>query len=506
MRTHHFKARHGWNFLLALLAMPALAMAAESSPDQGLPRLGLSPGEPQVRSATPTIPFGIQPAQSKELVLDFHGYLLLPAALGWHEFENPLCGKRGTVLHGPPLMAQDLRSFEYTAVVPGPWAQLNFSYGNSTVAATAIISGTTFADAAGYYDPVQQLGVSDAFLTVNLTKYFHFPFQLHVGAYTGRYGAMGAYDAGRYATPLIARTNIIGETVTTGFKLGEFFLVLEQGLGGQLGRPPAGLVPAGWNGFADANVGATFVNHEHLGLSYRGLARLGLHYFLAWTRDDLIPSGQIPDGRITVLGADVSLTAGRAGHLYLGWAYTKATHASTVSGAIEILNARGGPELVEQYLGPKSNGNGSLSTVGVQYDLSVARLLYGPLYTGMSSDILVSLFGVGTSVSSDDSAYNGVFKMKGGAEVTYLMLSWLGVSERLDHVRLHGNDSKQAFTISSSRILFHTGWRSRDEFALQYSHFAYGSGVHPKTGYPPTLDPTANPDHDVVSLSGTFWW
>jgi hypothetical protein len=80
------------------------------------------------------------------------------------------------------------------------------------------------------------------------------------------------------------------------------------------------------------------------------------------------------------------------------------------------------------------------------------------------------------------------------------------VSERLDHVRLDNSDSKKAFTIVSSRLLFHTGWKSRDEFALQYSHFTYGSDVEVKTGYPATLDPTANPDHDVFSLTGTFWW
>ena len=158
-------------------------------------------------------------------------------------------------------MAQDLRSFEYTAAVPTPWVQLNFIYGNKTVSGTVILAAQTLSDASGYYDLTAQLGVNDAFITVNMTKYFGFPFQLHVGAYTGRYGAMGAYDAGRYATPLIARTNTIGETITTGYKLGEFFFVLEQGLGGQLGRPPVGLVPAGWNDFADANVGATFVNH-----------------------------------------------------------------------------------------------------------------------------------------------------------------------------------------------------------------------------------------------------
>ena len=137
--------------ILALLAAPALAMVAPGNAqavDEGLPRLGLAPGEPQVRSATPQLPFGINPATSKEYVLDFHGYFLLPARVGLHKRPNPTPGQSDLVLHSPPLMAQDLRSFEYTGVVPAPWLQLNFIYGNQTVSATAIIAGLSATDAA----------------------------------------------------------------------------------------------------------------------------------------------------------------------------------------------------------------------------------------------------------------------------------------------------------------------------------------------------------------------
>ena len=56
------------------------------------------------------------------------------------------------------------------------------------------------------------------------------------------------------------------------------------------------------------------------------------------------------------------------------------------------------------------------------------------------------------------------------------------------------------------RLLFHTGWRTRDEFSLQYSYFDYGSEVHVKTGYPPMHEPSDQPGPSVLSLSGTFWW
>ena len=501
--------------ILALLAVTGLVVAAprsagaadaaEATPDPDLARLGLDPGQPQVRSAAPALPFGVEPAKSKEYVLDFHGYFLLPARLGLHEREMPLPGQGSLVLHAPPLVPQDLRSFGYTGTLPTPWVQLNFVYGNELITATAIIAGTSATDGAGYFNPVEQAGVNDAYVTLNLTKKIGFPLRIHVGAYTGRYGAMGAYDAGRYATPLIARTNTIGETITAAFKLGDFVLMAEEGLGGQIGRPPAGLVPAGWNDFA-ADVGSTFVSQGHVGLAYRQVGKLALHYVTAWTSDDLIAGGNLPDGRITVFGGDMSVNAGRAGHLFLGAARTQATNAVAVAGAIEILNARGGPELIANYLGPASNGTGTLTTFGTEYDLSLAKLVFGNWYTGVSPDILLSLFGIGTDVTSRDPAYDGVFKIKGGAQVTYLAVSYFGVSGRIDHVRLDASDLRKAFSIYTACLLFHTGWRSRDEIALQYSHFDYGSEVFVKTGAPPVENPAINPDRDVFSLTGTFWW
>ncbi|HEY6478026.1 MAG TPA: hypothetical protein VI456_15720, partial [Polyangia bacterium] len=197
-----------------------------------------------------------------------------------------------------------------------------------------------------------------------------------------------------------------------------------------------------------------------------------------------------------------------AGHLYLGVAHTWATNAQSVSGAIQILNARGGPELRDHYLGADAQGNvnGGLTIFGGQYDLSFARLAFDKLYTGVSPDVLLSLFGVGAYTTSVNAAYNDVLKIKGGFEATYLFLSWMGVSERLDHVRLHGGDSTQAYTSLSSRLLFHTGWRSRGEIALQYTYFIYGSAVYVEDGYPPVVDPSINPDRNVFSLIGTFWW
>lgn len=501
--------------VVSLGTLTAAQGFAESARD--IPRLGMAPGEPLVRSAPPAIPFGKDPAESEESVLDFHGFLQLPLQVGVLQRPAPQPGQASTTLHSPPLLPQEPRTFQYTAVIPRAWIQFAFSYGNRTVAATAIAVAESATDAAGFFRPGDQLGINDAFITVNLSEPVGTPFELKLGAFTGRYGPMGQFDAGRYATPLIARTNAVGETVTTALDLGGATLVLEQGIGGQLGRPPDDYVPAGWNDYGDtgaigtpsqdapAGVGSSLVSHLHAGLGFGDTAQIGAHYLTGWSQDDRASVRNVPDGRISVFGGDLRLTAGRFGHLYLGVARTVAVNSAVVSGIIEVLNARGGSELIREYLGPASRGDGALTTFGGQYDLSVARLMYGDRFRGKSPDVRLSLFGIGTKVESDDASQDGVMKLKLGAEATYSPLSWFGLSGRFDHVRPN-EDTRQAFSILSPRLLFHTDWLSRDEFALQYSHFVYGGDVIVRTGYPPVDDPSAVPDEDVFTISGTFWW
>ena len=83
--------------LLSVLASTALAQA-EPTPSP-LPRLGMDPGEPQARSAPPSVPFGLPPT-SQQFVLDFHGYLQLPLRMGVLKRKSPGPG-HGTMTGDP---------------------------------------------------------------------------------------------------------------------------------------------------------------------------------------------------------------------------------------------------------------------------------------------------------------------------------------------------------------------------------------------------------------------
>jgi hypothetical protein len=409
------------------------------------------------------------------------------------------------VLHAPPVVPDDLETFSHTGVVPRPYAQLNFSYGNSVVTGNVFIVAKVANVAAGFFDPGAQLGVNDVFLGINmpdLGKDMH--FEVNLGQFTNRYGVMGEYDEGRYGTPLIARTNGAGENIVGRFKLGDITLFVEQGFQGQSDKAPTGMVPDGWNDFGDPNVGTSFVNHVHAGVGLFGKATLGLHYMHAWSQDDRATGPLAPDGRIRILGGDLRLTLGKLGHLYAAAALVDAKDSRNVGRIVEVLNTRGGPGLMDNYLGA-TNGTGKLTIIGGQYDLSLARLLRSDNFVGDGPDIFLSLFGMMVNVDTEDTS-KAPKKRKLGAEGAYSLLPWLAAGVRYDIVQPDVDFSSYNFAVLSPRLIFRSGWQARDQVTLQYSHWFNGALTTVRGGYPPREDVTIVPDEDVVSLSASMWW
>jgi len=513
--------KRGLQLSTLLLAVYAATPALAEDSDASAPpiQLGLAPGSPQIG----TLPGGVTPAygqrseDDKDWRFDFHGFLTMPLRMGINKRDGSVTNEQQkTVLHAPPVVPDDRDSFSYTGVVPQPYVQLNFSYGNSVVTGNVILLARNASNATSFFDPPTQQGTYDAYLTFSLPDLAkNSRFDVNVGAFSNRYGVMGEYDEGRYGTPIIARTNGVGENIVGKFALGEWVLDIEQGFQGQLDKAPNGLVPEGWNNFADPQVGTSFVHHEHLGLGYRGIATLGGHFVDAWSQDDRATTGNQPFGSIKVIGADLRLSTGRFGYFYGGISDVIAKDARTVGNSIEINNAPGGPGLMLNYLGPNSGGNGKLLTLAAQYDISLARLIaYPRQFKGDYADILISLFGMQTSVTSDEKTFNqvtqrqydGTTMRKFGGEVAYSLLPWLAVSARGDHVINDNHDSKQTFTVVSPRVIFRSNWQSHDQVVLQYSHWIDGDHVQVRDGYPALPNLALKPDKDMISLAASMWW
>ena len=158
-------------------------------------------------------------------------------------------------------------------------------------------------------------------------------------------------------------------------------------------------------------------------------------------------------------------------------------------------------------MAPNSNGNGSLTTVGAQYDLSIGELVRSPQpYSGYAPDLIASGFGMLTRVASDDKAFDGVKKLKYGGELSYSMLSWLALSTRYDRVVADTDNASKTFAVVSPKLILRSDYNSQDQITLQYSHWFYGSGVNVRTGYPAREDASIVPDADTFSLTASMWW
>ena len=494
--------------LLLLGATATLPARAQEAADDEDKRLGLAPGVPQAAA----LPGGTQPSFGEKSTgpqdwrFDFHGFFTAPLRVGLNTRENPTGDQSKLVLHAPPVVPDDRETFSHTSVVPTPYAQMNFSYGNSIVTGNVILLARTANVSTGFFDPSSQLGINDVFLSFNmpnLGKNMH--FEVNLGQFSNRYGIMGEYDEGRYGTPLMARTNGAGENIIGRFKLDDITLYVEQGFQGQSDKAPTGLVSDGWNGFADPNVGTGYVNHVHAGVGIKSLATVGVHYMNGFSQDDRATGPLGPDGSINVLGADLRLTMKKFGHFYGGVSMVKAENARSVSRIVEVLNTRGGPGLIDNYLGAGSGGTGKLLIYGGQYDLSLARLLRSDGFKGNGPDIFFSVFGLGVKVTTEDKTV-ATNKLKLGAEGTYSLLPWLAASVRYDTVKPDVDYDSYNFAVISPRLIFRTGWNAHDQVTLQYSHWFNGALTTVRGGFPPKPDVTIIPDQDMVSLSASMWW
>jgi hypothetical protein len=482
--------------------------------------LTLSPTQPEygeeVTSTTGGSPETMGALRLGGASLEFHGYMRAPMRVGIGPKNDLTDGKE---LHAPPRTPDaSATDWRYLYTLPGPWAEIYFTYGTSRAQATVSIAGYN-QTAAGYRDLEAQLGINEAFLTLTFPDALGRAggLKLTAGSFMNRYGTAGAAGAGMYQTYLFGRTKTAGETLSADLHLAEgVTMVLEHGIGAKLDVIPFQTTDA--NTMYQPNYlpypgpvpqGSTFLHHAHLGLELGKSVVVAGHYLTEWTPDDRAPLGTpSKPGRLSVYGGDVRLKGGVGGQGYFGYSRVKADHILPLADAIELLHSSGGWEFKGNYFGrfdPRTgikpaDDSGTVDSLLFEYSLSLGRLVRYPLrFMGNGPDLVATLFGMFNSVQSDTQTHQ---MLKYGGEVMYAPLDVLALGARADLVQPDLSDRSKSFAVVSPKVVLRTSFLAHERVQFQYSHYFLGTKAYP--AFP--NDRVNEADADVFMISASMWW
>lgn len=450
--------------------------------------------------------------------INFHGFLRAPLRIGIG--SGPM-GAEGTKLHSPPRVPDSAYTdWQYTNNIGGPWTELHFSYGNAKVFANVKLASYNLTD-ANWKDLTAQLGVNQAWVTVNLPELFGPKGGIlwNVGAFNGRYGSPGRYDAGEYGTYLFGRTHTSGETLSAFYDITPTVtLQFEHGIGARLDVPKfTGVDVESYLPYAGVKQQyPTLVHHVHAGVTIAEQLIIAGHYLTSWTQAQETPSTpaeNFDDGHVNSMGAEIKLVNSRYGNGYLGFGHVDALNAARVAGAIELLHSWEGWSLSENFFGETNEeGTGKINTILTQYTFSLATFLQGPdAFWGQSADLLASVYlmyndvsvgGVEGMVGGAGSAA-AKKKLKWGSEVTYIPLYWLGFAARYDNVQPDLDNKYKGFQVISPRVILRTSFVSNEEIFFQYTR--YFTERDTRLAYP-FNDPPVPGDKQVLSLIANMYW
>jgi len=340
--------------------------------------------------------------------------------------------------------------------------------------------------------------------------------RITAGAYPERYGGMGRWTQGAYASAIIGSVSGVGATATVELPFeGDWTAKFEAGMKGDFDRVPVGMYPSGSNEWARAWYGSTYATHGHFGINYLNFEPT-LHYIRAFSQDDrsdayddsetevderLAPE----DGSLQILGGDLRWDGKRFGYLYLGASHVRGINTNRLSNLVQIINSGDGAVLMERFWGFASQGNGRLSLVGGQYTVSLGTWLRHPYeFWGEGPDLTLSVFGLYGKNNSRADAFDREM-LKYGAEGVYSAFSWFAPSLRLDQVHERLGDSGRNWFVISPKLVFRSDWTSRESLTLQYAGYVTGKDVLVH-GDGRLMTSASRPDKHLVTLYGTLWW
>ncbi len=463
--------------------------------------------------------------------------------------------------------------WKYTNNINGPWAEMIFSYGNSVAVGHVSVASWNITDSS-WRKMMAQLGINQAWVTLSWPRAFGAlgGLKWNVGIFDNRYGNAGRWDAGRYDTYIVGRTHIGGETLTANIDLTDkLTLYLEHGFGaktdvlrgnakGQLegASPEAGDNSYAWVPYqGEFGTMPAMVNHGHIGIlhTHRYWRELWfnlhiMHVFSnsANTSDNrTLDVARERDGKYLVLGAEVKFNGALFGDFFLGYSNVKTDGLGRMPDAIELLHSQGGWNFLKNYYGDGSltnapngddsrhgepnPGTGVINTLEWQYQLSVARLLWGLQdkdFWGQGPDLQVSFWGMMNFVDPDNKLEPYLFrfarkKLKFGTEAMYTPHKYVGVGIRFDRVIPDLDYDPEDEEINASRVMSYapfsvltpklrikTAFVTHEEVNIMYARYFWDDEgrAYDETPAVRAEDPYVKmrADHNALHLSVNIWW
>ncbi len=222
-----------------------------------------------------------------------------------------------------------------------------------------------------------------------------------------------------------------------------------------------------------------------------------------------------PKPRIMTYGFDIKQLHQWIGDGYAGFSVVDARNAIYLGDAIEVIHSFGGWQLHDNYFGAPGAVDpvtGKVYSVEFQYSFSWGQLFYYPQpFWGQGPDLITTVFGMFNHVdlpAGQNPVYDGINKLKFGAEVTYLPLDWFGVGFRGDVVQPNMDQSNTNFSVFSPRLLFRTAFVTHEQILVQYSRYFTGSQVFSQ--FPYNVQPGAanfgGVDKNAFQIAAIIWF
>lgn len=514
---------------------------ASAEASASLPRRAATPDVTATESGSPTPTPATDPeakAPGDEWKIEVHGYFRAPMALGISKRPNPDTpnGPVNTQISYAPNRTVDSSyySFAYTRLQEQDWAEITFHAKKKHVDAAVGWMGYWYA-ATGFRNPDAAAVPGVASLTLDTdfeTAGRKSNVALQMGAWWPSFGYFEKYD-----TYLLGRFRHIGEQIRLTVPIDrDFTLAVAQGFG--TGRDGAfSYNVAASSPLYASKVGANLLAYANVRVSYKRNVDFALHYNTEWTRDPYLTADAAPTSgkaysdaaaaRLSVLGAELNLSAPYAGRLWLSPSYLRVKNGWALGddGGTEVMHAQGGLGIATNYMAysnspADSSGTGSMLNLGFLYENTLSNV-QGKAPGSLAHDVKLNVFGLLANASLDLPAGSSltqdrIKQFKYGADITVQALSWLSFMLRGDTVNYDLDHPGYIFSAITPRLTVFSHFLSSESIYLQYSRYIYGDNMVLAGKWPwgsPLVAGTdviqggtysnQKPDMDVIKLQAT---